>query len=265
MKDTGNPPTIRSILVALDDACSDHETMEAAAQLAADLHAELQGLYVEDVNVLRMAALPFTEEITAGSGVARPIDAESMERAMQNKAEHVRRLMERTAAQRADSLFLLRRPRPRARNARCWPPARPTWCCVGSRSHAPAVRPPLGARTRSAVRPIVAVVDATAVSARTLDTAAAVSECQGRGLVVLICDGERDVVGQLAGRVRDELAARGGDVNVPPGPIHTVAALIQSAQVHRAALVLLSRECRLLDEVAMQTLLENLDCSIVLV
>ena len=135
----------------------------------------------------------------------------------------------------------------------------------GSRSHAPAVRPPLGARTRSIVRPIVAVVDATAVSARTLDTAAAVSECQGRGLVVLICDGERDVVGQLAGRVRDELAARGGDVNVPPGPIHTVAALIQSAQVHRAALVLLSRECRLLDEVAMQTLLENLDCSIVLV
>ena len=95
MKDTDNPPTIRSILVALDDACSDHETMETAAHLAADLHAELQGLYVEDVNVLRMAALPFTEEITAGSGVARPIDAESMERAMQNKAEHVRRLMER--------------------------------------------------------------------------------------------------------------------------------------------------------------------------
>ena len=59
----------------------------------------------------------------------------------------------------------------------------------GSRSHAPAVRPPLGVRTRSTVRPIVAVVDATALSARTLDTAAAVSQRQGRGLVVLICGG----------------------------------------------------------------------------
>ena len=65
--------------------------------------------------------------------------------------------------------------------------------------------------------------------------------------------------------MRDELADCGVDVNVPLGPIDSVAALVQSAQAQRAALVLLSRECRLLDEVAVQTLLENLDCSFVLV
>ena len=87
MKATDYSPTIRSILVALDDACSDHETMETAAHLAADLHAELQGLYIEDINVLRMAGLPFMAEITAASGTVRPIDTQSMERAMQTKAD----------------------------------------------------------------------------------------------------------------------------------------------------------------------------------
>jgi uncharacterized protein (DUF2267 family) len=265
MKETGGPPTIRSVLVALDDACSDYETMETAAQLAADLHAELQGLYVEDVNVLRMAALPFTEEITAASGIARPIDAESMERAMRNKAEHVRRLMERTAARvRIRCSFSVARGH--VTQSALLATSEADLVLFGSRSHAPAMRPPIGTRTRSAVRPIVAVVDAAAMSARTLDTAAAVGQRQGRGLVVLICDNEHDdVVEQLAGRVRDELAARGVDANVPPGPIRTVAALIQSARAHRAAMVLLSRACRLLDEVAVRTLLENLDCSIVLV
>jgi K+-sensing histidine kinase KdpD len=264
MKDTEKPPAIRSILVALDDACSDHETMETAAHLAADLHAELQGLYIEDVNVLRMAALPFTEEITTASGLARPIDAESMERAMQNKAEHVRRLMERTAA-RAQIRCSFSVARGRVTQRALLATSEADLVLFGSRSHAPAVRPPLGARTRSAVRPIVAVVDAAAVSARTLGTAAAVSQRQERGLVVLICGSQRDVVEQLAGHVRQELADCGVDVHVPLGPIESVAALVQSARAQRAALVLVSRECRLLDEVAVQSLLENLDCSIVLV
>ena len=76
---------------------------------------------------------------------------------------------------------------------------------------------------------------------------------------------QRDVVEQLAGHVRDELADCGVEVTVPLGPIESIAALVQSARAQRAALVLVSRACRLLDEVAVQTLLENLDCSIVFV
>jgi hypothetical protein len=260
MKDT----TIRSILVALDDACSDHETMETAAHLAADLHAELQGLYVQDVNVLRMAALPFTEEITTASGETRPIDEQSMERAMQNKAEQVRRLMEQTAASvQIRCSFSVARGR--VPHCALLSTREVDLVLFGSRSHAPSVRPPLGVRTRSSVRPIVAVVDAETMSARTLDTAAAVGQSQGRGLVVLVCRAEPEAVEDLAHTIREAVAEFDVMVRVPLRPIHTVPALIESLQACRAALVLLSRDSPLLDEFAVQTLLENLDCSIVLV
>lgn len=264
MTGTGNLPTIRSILVALDDACSDHETMELAAHLAADLHAELQGLYVEDVNVLRMAALPFTEEITTASGMARPIDAQSMERAMQNKAAHVRELMERTAAsvQIRCSFSVERGHMP---HCVLLATRAADLVLFGSRSHAPTVRPPLGIRTRTAVHPIVAAVDAQAVSERTLATAAAIGSAQGRGLIVLICGCEREHVLPLAVQIRDELADLDVSLNIPLRPVNSVAALAQAARAHQAALMLASRACRLLDEAAVQTLLDNLDCSIVLV
>ena len=44
MKHTPPLPAIRCILVALDDACSDHETMETAARLAAYLGLELRAI-----------------------------------------------------------------------------------------------------------------------------------------------------------------------------------------------------------------------------
>ncbi len=259
-----DPRMIRSILVALDDACSDPETMELAAQLAADFQAEFQGLYVEDINLLRMADLPFMQEITAGSGVARPIDRKSMERAMQHKAEHVRELMERTAASvQIRCSFSVER----GRVLRCALAATREVDLVlfGSRSHAPAVRAPLGTRLRAATRPVVAVVEAAAVSARTLATAAEVGRRQQRGLVVLVCGGPQETAAHLAGRIRQELAAYEVHVRVPARPVGALSTLIQSAQDYRAAWVLLSRQCRLLDEGAVQTLLENLDCPIVLV
>ena len=49
------PFAIRSVLVALDDATFGRETMEAAVHLAADLEAELQGLYFENDTLLRAA------------------------------------------------------------------------------------------------------------------------------------------------------------------------------------------------------------------
>ena len=174
------PSAIRSILVALDDACSDHETMETAAHLAADLHAELQGLYIEDVDLLRMAALPFTEEITTASGMARPIDAQSMERAMQQQGGTGSPHHGTHGGQRADPVLLLRRPRPRAPSVPCWPPARPTWCCSD-----PAATP-LRCAPRSAYAPDPpcgrswSSVDADVRRAlRLLDTAAAIGRATG--------------------------------------------------------------------------------------
>ena len=183
---------------------------------------------------------------------------------MHNKAEHARQIMERTAASvQIQWSFSVSRGRrtPRALLAT----SQADLVLFGSRSHAPSVRPPLGVRTRSASRPVVVMVDATSASLRVLETAAMVGERQQRGVIVLIWGRVRPGDEQLVGRLRESFRERSLEIHLAPLPTDDVDGLIREANAQRAALVLMSRDCPLLDEVAMQSLIENLDCSIVLV
>ena len=47
------PPKVERILVAIDTSPYGRSAMEAAAELAAEFQAELLGLFVEDVSLLR--------------------------------------------------------------------------------------------------------------------------------------------------------------------------------------------------------------------
>ena len=75
-------PTTRRILVALDASQHSLAALEAASELAEALKAELVGIFVEDVNLLNLAGLPFVREVGYPSGAARPLDSPSMERAL---------------------------------------------------------------------------------------------------------------------------------------------------------------------------------------
>jgi len=54
---------IRRIVVALDASHHSIAALEAAAELAASLKAELEGLFVEDITLLQAAALPAVQEV----------------------------------------------------------------------------------------------------------------------------------------------------------------------------------------------------------
>ncbi|MEI8032005.1 MAG: universal stress protein [Chlorobiaceae bacterium] len=54
---------IRHIAVALDCSAHSMASLTAAAELARLLQADLTGIFVEDINLLRMAELPFSHEI----------------------------------------------------------------------------------------------------------------------------------------------------------------------------------------------------------
>ncbi len=82
---------IQRILVALDATEQGRATVETAAQLAARLEAEVVGLFVEDINLLRLAALPFAREMGFGSTRRRALDPSHMERALRAQAEALRR------------------------------------------------------------------------------------------------------------------------------------------------------------------------------
>jgi nucleotide-binding universal stress UspA family protein len=89
---------IRTIVVAID--CSPHSkaSLDAAATMASRLKAELVGIFVEDLNLLRMAGLPFTEEIRLYSSTTAKIDEEQLERVLKLQAREARELLERTVA-----------------------------------------------------------------------------------------------------------------------------------------------------------------------
>ncbi len=90
----------RRIVVALDAGVSPRE-LEAAAGLAGGAGAELVGLYVEDAELLRFAALPFALEIGVASAARLKLDVGAMERAMRGLADAAARMLESTAGQNA--------------------------------------------------------------------------------------------------------------------------------------------------------------------
>jgi nucleotide-binding universal stress UspA family protein len=100
MSDEGREPSIRRILVALDASPHSQTALEAAAELAVGLKAELLGLFVEDINLLRLTQLPFAREIGFFSTSRRQLSTLDLERELRAQASRLRRTLS-LAARRA--------------------------------------------------------------------------------------------------------------------------------------------------------------------
>lgn len=85
---------IRRVLVAMDASPHSRAALEAAIELASRFEAELRGLFVEDINMLRAVGLPFSRVLGQFSGRWRPIDTREMERQLRNRARQIRRLFQ---------------------------------------------------------------------------------------------------------------------------------------------------------------------------
>lgn len=90
---------IKHILVALDASEVNKTALQAATSLAQQLDAELQALFVEDINLLHLAELPFAREMTYGSQTAKQLTLADMERQLQAQVERMRRIVETIAQQ----------------------------------------------------------------------------------------------------------------------------------------------------------------------
>jgi nucleotide-binding universal stress UspA family protein len=92
------PLAKRRILVAIDASAASLDALAAAASLAERLGAELEGLFVEDEDLLRFAALPFGEVVRSPGGGRERLDAAAAEAALRALAAHARVALERTAS-----------------------------------------------------------------------------------------------------------------------------------------------------------------------
>lgn len=195
---------IRRILVALDSSRHSLAALDAAAELAAHTQAELFGLFVEDINLLRLARLPFASQVSATSARAEPVDSARMERELRGQAAQARRALAAAAARaRVPWSFRVARgevaaeviaaaeevdlitlgKRGLASNGQR----------LGSTAHAAlssARRSLLLAQHGSPFRPPVLVVfDGSEGSREALDVAVRLARAAGHHLVVLLVDG----------------------------------------------------------------------------
>src|SRR5512138_1721264 len=99
----------RRILVGADASPASLAAAAAAAELAARLGAELLGLFVEDEDLLRLAALPFAGVLRVPSGTHEPLDLPRAEAELRAVGAHAREALARAAGTRLTFEFTLRR------------------------------------------------------------------------------------------------------------------------------------------------------------
>ncbi|WP_163557488.1 universal stress protein [Halomonas sp. NO4] len=88
------------VLALLDASRHSLAALSAAVDLASRRHAELVALYVEDLDLLRCTAFPFSREIGAQSGLARPLSTTSLEAAIARQRGRIHQALERAVAGR---------------------------------------------------------------------------------------------------------------------------------------------------------------------
>jgi hypothetical protein len=94
------PLHIRRLLVALDAARTAAVDWDAAMDLAALIGAELQGLIVENADLLGLAALPVVNEVGRLSGQSRPLERGSVESILRRRIERTVAALEHAAKRR---------------------------------------------------------------------------------------------------------------------------------------------------------------------
>ncbi|MDL0433567.1 universal stress protein [Marinobacter sp. TBZ242] len=86
----GQPPAGGRILVLIDGSRTSYGALEAAADIAGKRDADILGVFVEELNLLRSAGYGFSREVGSASGISRPLDPEILQRRMRRLADHAR-------------------------------------------------------------------------------------------------------------------------------------------------------------------------------
>ncbi len=91
---------MRRILVAMDASQGSFSALETATMLAELVHADLEGLYVEDADLIALTGLPFSREVRLTGGVVQALDLAVLEQELRMQAMAARRAMQRAATRR---------------------------------------------------------------------------------------------------------------------------------------------------------------------
>jgi hypothetical protein len=86
------------VVVAIDMSAASMLALEAAAEIAAIIGAEVHGVLVEDINLVRLAQLPDSAELGVVSASRRELDVEHLERSLAALAGRARHELSQAAS-----------------------------------------------------------------------------------------------------------------------------------------------------------------------
>ncbi|MGB5261022.1 MAG: hypothetical protein WBO34_10945 [Gammaproteobacteria bacterium] len=90
--------TTRHVIVTLDASESGRPALETAVRLAAVTGAHLEGIFVEDINLIRLADLPFLREVRPLSLAEEAISVQRMQRELRSLARQAEHMLEQAAS-----------------------------------------------------------------------------------------------------------------------------------------------------------------------
>jgi nucleotide-binding universal stress UspA family protein len=258
--------SIRRIVVAADSSAPGRTALGAAVRLAQQLQAELEGLFVEDVNLRRLAELPVAREIRFGSGFAQPLggDTRSVADDLRAEAARLRRAFEE-ATQRARVHATFRVAEGRLERAMVEAGGDADLLVIGlARQRGFAPLAPGAAPASLASRPLV-LYDGSEGAERALDLAARLADDDAAALTVVIrAVGEAETL-RLRRRAAQLLAARDHGAQFRSATDPSLADLCRAVSTYGASALVISGTDALLAEDGFRRLLADVVCPVLVV
>ena len=281
MNEEGREQGIRRILVALDASPHSQAALEAAAELAVGLKAEVLGLFVEDVNLLKLAGSSFAWEMGFFSASRRQLSTLEIERQLRAQASRVRRNLAMTAG-RAQVAWSFRVVRGAIASELLAAASKADLIILGKTGWSVAGRRRLGSTARTVLAqatcltlvlqqgarlrlPVVVVYDGSPTAHRALDASTHLVRGKNGYLTVLILADEPGMAKSLQTDVAEWLRERGMEARYRW--LVGVDVTLLTELVNRegcGVLVMPSQGSRLHNEMFL-TLLDEVECPVLLV
>lgn len=282
----------RSIVVAIDSSTNARAALEVAAELARNLRAEVRAVFVEDVDLVRLAGLPFSREIGSDAQI-RPFDMPRLERRFRSEARLVREACTK-AAQRSHIQVHFEVARGEVASAILTAAESAEMVVLGRASASPLGRPllvrrpetsrrrrrPLGRTARSVLagstrtvaiaseergigRPVAVVYDGSEASERALELALHLAGADHHTLRMLVPANQA-----RAAEFAALAAAAARNVGIEPH-CEVLAdgreAILEALARSDCRALILNHRCALLEDGGVEGLIERVDCPVLVV
>jgi nucleotide-binding universal stress UspA family protein len=251
------------IAVAFASESLDLFALDAVTRLAASLHAEIAGIFVEDINLIRLAGLPVARAVSR-SGAPQTLDVAEMERQLRTQAETVR-VKFASLAERAGVRWSFAISRGSLAGEIVRAAGEGDIVVVGlTRRAVLAETMALGPARRRGVepelqrRPIAVVFTGSAASQRALRLATTLSDTLAQPLTILLVAKDESSGAALKSEAQSLIAPRQARFQSLVDP--TVAILRDATESAHAAILVIEQGAAILDPAAVELLNDALSC-----